>query len=96
MGPGDHAVMLGPAHIDVEDVADELRDGVGPHLDGLEELGNVGGEHLPEERLLITEVRVQPFLARAGRRGDAVDTPTCEPVPGELGACGGQDLFAQL
>ena len=94
--PGDHPEVFGSALSQIEDVADEFGHRVRTQLDGPEELGSVGRDHVAKEGLLVAEMRVQAFLAGAGGPGDAIDARSGQAVLRELRAGRGKDLVAEL
>src|ERR1700753_3286879 len=95
-GPGEHPKVFGVAASQVVDVADNLRNGVGPHPERGEVLPAVSGDDVAKQRLLVAEVRIQPLLACPRGSGNPVDARPCQPVLSELGAGGGKNVVAQL
>jgi len=88
--------VLGPRAHQVVEVANPFGDGVGTWHGSTEEVDDVGSDHLAKEGFLVTEVRVEAFLAGMGGFCDAVDPGASQPVLGELGSRGREDFAAQL
>ena len=96
LGPRDHAEVFRPVLRQIEDVTHELGYRIGAQLHSAEKFRAVGGDDVAEERLLVAEMRIEPFLARAGGAGDAIDARPGQAVLSELRAGGGKYLTAEL